>query len=441
MAWYRAGTVSVTNGSATVTGSGTSFVASVVEGEGFLGPDGRVYEIAAVVSATQLTLAAAYTGSTASGQGYAILPTQSALADLAAEAAQLVSSFAAVRDGAGQGLFGDGSAAAPGIRFSADQDTGIYRKTSNAIGFATGGVERFSLVGDKITPGAGMNGEFPVNGRIVGGFGASTSSGTQDWNHVSNAKPGSGEALLGVSSLNAPPHSGYYHPFTFEYNTKDGSGNRTQFAVPYRDTERFFGFRHFFSPSWSNWRSILIQDSGGAYAPVVDNTYPLGGGALRFSVVYAGTGSINTSDENEKTWRGGLSDTEYAAGLTVMDELGFFQFDDAITEKGPDGARYHFGVRAQRVWAAFAEQGLVDPIGATGKPGETPYAFLCFDEWEAEEAATLAPDGDPIDETTVLREAGHRYGIRPDELALFLIAVQARRQSEIEARLDALEAT
>ena len=155
MAWYRTGTVSVTNGSTTVTGAGTSFVSNVVEGEGFLGPDGRVYEIAAVVSATQLTLAAVYQGSTASAQAYAILPTQSALADLAAEAAELVSSFAAVRDGAGQGMFGDGTAAAPGIRFSADQDTGLYRPTTNELGVAIAGALAARWASNAFTLGSG----------------------------------------------------------------------------------------------------------------------------------------------------------------------------------------------------------------------------------------------------------------------------------------------
>ena len=42
MAWYRTGTVTVTNGSATVTGAGTDFVSNTQIGECFLGPDGRV---------------------------------------------------------------------------------------------------------------------------------------------------------------------------------------------------------------------------------------------------------------------------------------------------------------------------------------------------------------------------------------------------------------
>ena len=62
MAWYDTGTVSVTNGSTTVTGSGTNFIAGAQVGEGFASSDGRLYEIQAIVSATSLTLADPYLG-------------------------------------------------------------------------------------------------------------------------------------------------------------------------------------------------------------------------------------------------------------------------------------------------------------------------------------------------------------------------------------------
>lgn len=70
--WYRIGSVAVTNGSTTVTGTTTAFLAQAKIGDTFLGPDGVGYEIAAVVSNTELTLATNYGGSTASGQSYAI---------------------------------------------------------------------------------------------------------------------------------------------------------------------------------------------------------------------------------------------------------------------------------------------------------------------------------------------------------------------------------
>lgn len=190
----------------------------------------------------------------------------------------------------------------------------------------------------------------------------------------------------------------------------------------------------------------LIQ-AAGHYIPAADNAYDLGVASQRVRVVFAGTGTINTSDEREKKWRGAATKAELKAATRIFKELGFYQWLDAIDEKNAKTARYHFGVRAQRVWAIMAEEGLVDPIDKDGKPGKTPYAFLCFDEWPEETAPEtegwrpgkiLGPDGEPVmvkcrgDEVAteqrptgnmiVTKEAGNRFGIRPDQLALFLLA-------------------
>ncbi|WP_375188415.1 tail fiber domain-containing protein [Sphingobium yanoikuyae] len=142
MAWYNIGTVAVTNGGTTVTGTGTNWTQYVDAGQGFNGPDGLTYEIAAVVSATQITLARAYRGATAAGQAYSIEPVQGYFRDLALQAADLILSFATVRDGVGAGMFADGSVTVPGVRFANDQDTGIYRIGTNVLGIATNGTER-----------------------------------------------------------------------------------------------------------------------------------------------------------------------------------------------------------------------------------------------------------------------------------------------------------
>ena len=69
----QTGTVSVTNGSATVTGSGTLFSANVAAGDLFtIVGDNAWYEVASVSSNTSLTLSANYAGTTGSGKSYAI---------------------------------------------------------------------------------------------------------------------------------------------------------------------------------------------------------------------------------------------------------------------------------------------------------------------------------------------------------------------------------
>lgn len=79
-AWYRLGTISVVNGSATVTGSGTLFLGNINPGDILLAPDGNDYEIKTVPSDEQLTIArkngvASYAGTTQAGQPYAIIRT------------------------------------------------------------------------------------------------------------------------------------------------------------------------------------------------------------------------------------------------------------------------------------------------------------------------------------------------------------------------------
>lgn len=158
MSWYRTGTVAVTNGSTTVTGTGTAWVANAIRGQGIILPDGRTYEIAAVVSDTQITLGAAYLGSTASGQPYVILPTRGPELALVREITQLVADFGAAFLNAGQGRFGDGSLAAPGMRFIADENTGFNRPGADQIGAVTNGILRWLL----------SNTAFQVNVPITG---------------------------------------------------------------------------------------------------------------------------------------------------------------------------------------------------------------------------------------------------------------------------------
>ena len=83
MAWYRAGSVSVTNGNTAVAGSGTSWVDNVKSGHVFVGPDGLSYEVVTVVSATAMTIYPAYRGATSSEAGYGILSTQLFVRELA----------------------------------------------------------------------------------------------------------------------------------------------------------------------------------------------------------------------------------------------------------------------------------------------------------------------------------------------------------------------
>lgn len=139
---YDTGTIAVTNGSATVTGTGTSWVGVLRAGWLISLPNGELVAVAAVVSATELTLVSDYTGTTQTGQAYWAIPTGGIARDLAAAVEARNADVQTMLDGPGSGKFGDGLVATPGIAFEADQDTGFYRKGDNAIGIVTGGVER-----------------------------------------------------------------------------------------------------------------------------------------------------------------------------------------------------------------------------------------------------------------------------------------------------------
>lgn len=74
MPWQRAGTVALTSGSTTVTGTNANFAANARAGDSFIGPDGRNYEVSNIASATVLSILPAYLGPTATGAAYSIMP-------------------------------------------------------------------------------------------------------------------------------------------------------------------------------------------------------------------------------------------------------------------------------------------------------------------------------------------------------------------------------
>lgn len=73
MAWYKSGTVSVTNGSAAVVGVDTLWLTQAAAGDLFTLDGAKFYEVLSITDNTHLTLASVYTGTTLSAQSYAII--------------------------------------------------------------------------------------------------------------------------------------------------------------------------------------------------------------------------------------------------------------------------------------------------------------------------------------------------------------------------------
>lgn len=216
MAWYRTGTISLTNGSAAVAGSGTAWIANAAPGEALRGPDGRLYEISSVNSDTSMTLATPYLGATVGGQTYEIFPSQSYIRDLAAQAAGLVNSYASFYNTVGQGKFPDGSAGAPAISFSNDTDTGIRRYGSGGVAIVGNGTDQAVFSGGSLSLGVTPSSwaEFKVL-EMVGGatFSNPTQIGTvqngvydgSSWKYKGAGLAGFTQLAGGVFSVYAAP--------------------------------------------------------------------------------------------------------------------------------------------------------------------------------------------------------------------------------------------
>lgn len=210
-----------------------------------------------------------------------------------------------------------------------------------------------------------------------------------------------------------------------------------------------------------------VFGTDGRFFPTADNGYPIGGPVNRPNVIYAATGTINTSDARSKKEKRVLTAAELRAGARIAQSIGIFEF--------LEGTREHTGVIAQEIWAIMAEEGLINPL----QEGEDPtckYAFLCYDSWEEQTAPVMAtrevektrvipvpneetegsPEGEEIPpleveeayteveqydtgEVEVVVPAGDRFSIRPDELAFFIQAAQEQRIQEQETRLANLE--
>lgn len=164
-------------------------------------------------------------------------------------------------------------------------------------------------------------------------------------------------------------------------------------------------------------RFTISSDSGNIY-PATDNTQSMGIASNRLSQVYAGSGTINTSDRNEKQQIGAIPDKVLDAWAEVQYKQ--FKFNDAVALKG-DEARIHIGLIAQEIKEAFEKRGL----------NATDYGIICYDEWE-EQAEERDEEGNIIKPGM---EAGGRWGIRADECQFLELALMRRELERLKDKL------
>jgi hypothetical protein len=144
-------------------------------------------------------------------------------------------------------------------------------------------------------------------------------------------------------------------------------------------------------------------DTTGNTKPGADNTYSLGDGSFRWSVVYAATGAINTSDERVKDIKSDGIDSRVLAAWGKVN-YSQFKFKDAVEKKG-DKARWHIGLIAQQIKTAFESEGL----------DAFEYGLLCYDKWDDIYIQEMDIENKPTGNMILDMPAGDRYGVRYEE--------------------------
>ena len=145
--------------------------------------------------------------------------------------------------------------------------------------------------------------------------------------------------------------------------------------------------------STSTANTAVLNVTAVTAAPETDGAMDLGSASKRYGTVYAVTGTINTSDENEKYDIREFTDAEKNAAAKLKSCFKAFKFNAAVELKGEE-ARVHFGVIAQHVRDVFASEGL----------DASRYGLFCSDTWTDESGKEHT-----------------RLGVRYDELFAFVL--------------------
>ena len=179
---------------------------------------------------------------------------------------------------------------------------------------------------------------------------------------------------------------------------------------------------------------VVLQ--GGIFREAGDGSLNLGNGSHRWAVVYAKTGSINTSDRNEKNTIADI-DPEQAEKLIMGLKPSTFKFNDGTS------GRTHWGLISQDIEELLPQIGMsdLDFAGFIKTPKTEDYY---------EDVPETVTDEETGEEKTVTRkelktrtvEGEYIYSLRYDEFIAPLICMVQKQQKQIEnleRRLSALE--
>ena len=179
---------------------------------------------------------------------------------------------------------------------------------------------------------------------------------------------------------------------------------------------------------------VVLQ--GGVFREAGDGSLNLGNGSHRWAVVYAKTGSINTSDRNEKNTIADI-DPEQAEKLIMGLKPSTFKFNDGTS------GRTHWGLISQDIEELLPQIGMsdLDFAGFIKTPKTEDYY---------EDVPETVTDEETGEEKIVTRkelktrviEGEYVYALRYSEFIAPLICMVQKQQKQIEnleRRLSALE--
>lgn len=160
--WFSEGTVTVQNGSPTVTGVGTKF-SNCRAGDMFVGPDQGIYQVINPASDTSLSISPAYRGAAVGGAGYGIVPVNGYPKALADAVNQMVQQWGAT-------LAGLGPLASASVALIANGGTSSTTASGARVNLGLGTAATASLTSSD---------NDPTTGRVlkVGDFGLGASLG------------------------------------------------------------------------------------------------------------------------------------------------------------------------------------------------------------------------------------------------------------------------
>ena len=301
---------------------------------------------------------------------------------------------------------GNGAASAPAYAFTGDYDSGMFSLGSNAVGFSTGGTQRFKV---------NSNGLLLTGSSSLWVNGQQTITSTRDISNVVNYQNTdghmqlhrTGNAPLIINRKGTTGSTGTSRGEILNFKSAGSKVGRIAYYQPYgsnfviaqgNTSGHGLGFYQFSTSFQIN--PVNIDGTG------KDNAVDIGNSYTRFDDVYATNGTIQTSDRNEKQDIQELTDAETRAAVTCKGLMRRFRWIDSVTEKGDD-ARYHFGAIAQDVEAAFTAEGL----------DASDYGLFIRTTWWEHEghsypSADVAPEG-AVEKT--------RLGIRYNQLFAFII--------------------